>query len=161
MNIAESRTGNAFQRPGSGSTGLSASVERTGALDGSATPDGAARPERPVIKDMHTPSASTRRCPRPGSAATRQCSMSFEQASIVRDSSNYCKRVSHALVRSPVILNTKGPTMTSESFPTGVPAYVPDPSRYDGMKYRRSGRSGLRLPAISLGLWHNFGDTKP
>jgi L-glyceraldehyde 3-phosphate reductase len=29
------------------------------------------------------------------------------------------------------------------------------------MEYRRSGRSGLKLPAVSLGLWHNFGDTKP
>ncbi|HET6738184.1 MAG TPA: aldo/keto reductase, partial [Kribbella sp.] len=29
------------------------------------------------------------------------------------------------------------------------------------MTYRRTGRSGLRLPAISLGLWHNFGDDKP
>jgi L-glyceraldehyde 3-phosphate reductase len=35
--------------------------------------------------------------------------------------------------------------------------YVPAPSRYDTMTYRRSGRSGLKLPAISLGLWHNFG----
>src|SRR5436305_1031330 len=33
--------------------------------------------------------------------------------------------------------------------------------RYDEMQYRRSGRSGLQLPAISLGLWHNFGDAKP
>jgi len=33
--------------------------------------------------------------------------------------------------------------------------------RYDTMQYRRSGRSGLKLPAVSLGLWHNFGDTKP
>lgn len=32
--------------------------------------------------------------------------------------------------------------------------------RYDRMEYRRSGRSGLRLPAISLGLWHNFGDDR-
>ena len=40
--------------------------------------------------------------------------------------------------------------------------YVPDPNRYDGqMPYRRCGRSGLRLPAISLGFWHNFGDDKP
>jgi L-glyceraldehyde 3-phosphate reductase len=31
------------------------------------------------------------------------------------------------------------------------------PNRYDGMQYRRTGRSGLKLPAISLGLWHNFG----
>jgi L-glyceraldehyde 3-phosphate reductase len=34
-------------------------------------------------------------------------------------------------------------------------------NRYDSMPYRRVGRSGLRLPAISLGLWHNFGDDKP
>jgi len=33
--------------------------------------------------------------------------------------------------------------------------------RYDRMTYRRSGRSGLRLPAISLGLWHNFGHDRP
>ncbi|WP_308295519.1 L-glyceraldehyde 3-phosphate reductase [Streptomyces sp. MUM 178J] len=32
--------------------------------------------------------------------------------------------------------------------------------RYDAMEYRRTGRSGLRLPAISLGLWHNFGDDR-
>jgi L-glyceraldehyde 3-phosphate reductase len=38
----------------------------------------------------------------------------------------------------------------------------PDPGRYDGrMPYRRCGRSGLPLPAISLGLWHNFGDDRP
>ncbi len=36
--------------------------------------------------------------------------------------------------------------------------YLPSPMRYDSMVYRRSGRSGLKLPAISLGLWHNFGD---
>ncbi|MEO3976016.1 L-glyceraldehyde 3-phosphate reductase [Streptomyces sp. CAU 1734] len=34
------------------------------------------------------------------------------------------------------------------------------PDRYDSMEYRRSGRSGLRLPAVSLGLWHNFGDDR-
>lgn len=33
--------------------------------------------------------------------------------------------------------------------------------RYEGMEYRRSGRSGIRLPEISLGLWQNFGDTAP
>ncbi len=33
--------------------------------------------------------------------------------------------------------------------------------RYESMTYRRSGRSGLLLPAISLGLWHNFGNTRP
>src|ERR1700749_2834808 len=37
-----------------------------------------------------------------------------------------------------------------------------DPERYDGrMPYRRCGRSGLKLPAISLGLWHNFGHDRP
>lgn len=36
-------------------------------------------------------------------------------------------------------------------------SYLADASRYDTMTYRRSGRSGLLLPAISLGLWHNFG----
>ena len=35
--------------------------------------------------------------------------------------------------------------------------YQPAPDRYDSMKYNRSGRSGLLLPAVSLGLWHNFG----
>lgn len=36
-------------------------------------------------------------------------------------------------------------------------SYVPSASRYDSMKYNRCGNSGLLLPAISLGLWHNFG----
>lgn len=39
--------------------------------------------------------------------------------------------------------------------------YVAAGGRYDAMAYRRSGRSGLKLPAISLGLWHNFGDAQP
>lgn len=41
---------------------------------------------------------------------------------------------------------------------TGGMTYTPNPQRYDSMLYRRVGRSGLQLPAISLGLWHNFGD---
>ncbi|MEY4437486.1 MAG: hypothetical protein RL100_950 [Actinomycetota bacterium] len=36
--------------------------------------------------------------------------------------------------------------------------FVADDKRYQAMKYRRTGRSGLLLPEISLGLWHNFGD---
>jgi L-glyceraldehyde 3-phosphate reductase len=36
-------------------------------------------------------------------------------------------------------------------------SYTPDPKRHDAMEYRRCGRSGLLLPAVSLGLWHNFG----
>jgi len=35
--------------------------------------------------------------------------------------------------------------------------YLPSDSRYRSMHYRRSGRSGVKLPAVSLGLWHNFG----
>ncbi|MDQ1617352.1 MAG: L-glyceraldehyde 3-phosphate reductase, partial [Actinomycetota bacterium] len=38
--------------------------------------------------------------------------------------------------------------------------YLPASDRYDSMTYRRCGRSGLQLPAVSLGLWHNFGDDK-
>jgi len=39
--------------------------------------------------------------------------------------------------------------------------YVADPNRYDGrMPYRRCGRSGIALPAVSLGFWHNFGDDR-
>ena len=39
-------------------------------------------------------------------------------------------------------------------------AYLPAENRYDEMLYNRCGRSGLMLPAISLGLWHNFGEDK-
>jgi L-glyceraldehyde 3-phosphate reductase len=39
--------------------------------------------------------------------------------------------------------------------------YVAADSRYDSMAYHRCGRSGLMLPPISLGLWHNFGDDRP
>ena len=37
-------------------------------------------------------------------------------------------------------------------------SYQASPTRYQDMEYRRCGRSGLKLPAVSLGLWHNFGD---
>jgi len=37
------------------------------------------------------------------------------------------------------------------------PVYTPSPNRYEAMPYNRCGRSGLRLPALSLGLWQNFG----
>jgi L-glyceraldehyde 3-phosphate reductase len=39
--------------------------------------------------------------------------------------------------------------------------YLPAPGRYASMPYRRCGRSGLLLPALSLGLWNNFGDDRP
>src|SRR5664279_3078464 len=40
-------------------------------------------------------------------------------------------------------------------------AYLASSDRYDRMQYRRCGRSGLLLPAVSLGLWHNFGNDRP
>lgn len=40
-------------------------------------------------------------------------------------------------------------------------SHTPNPARYDRMIYRRTGRSGLDLPALSLGFWHNFGDETP
>jgi L-glyceraldehyde 3-phosphate reductase len=40
-------------------------------------------------------------------------------------------------------------------------SYVAAPDRYDGMTYRACGKSGLRLPLLSLGLWHNFSDATP
>ena len=40
-------------------------------------------------------------------------------------------------------------------------SYTPNPGRYNSMEYRRCGRSGLKLPAVSVGLWHNFGHIDP
>jgi L-glyceraldehyde 3-phosphate reductase len=48
----------------------------------------------------------------------------------------------------------------TDSLP-GVHVYTADPARYEAMPYRRTGRSGLKLPALSLGLWHNFGPDRP
>ena len=39
--------------------------------------------------------------------------------------------------------------------------YVAAEDRYEHMPYRRCGRSGVELPAVSLGLWQNFGDDRP
>ncbi len=44
---------------------------------------------------------------------------------------------------------------------TGLGGTMPSANRYDTMKYNRCGRSGSMLPPISLGLWHNFGETTP
>ena len=41
------------------------------------------------------------------------------------------------------------------------PVYSPSPDRYDAMAYRRCGRSGVQIPVLSLGMWHNFGSHKP
>ena len=47
--------------------------------------------------------------------------------------------------------------MTQMPLLDGAP-FAASPDRYEAMPYRRSGRSGLKLPALSLGFWHNFGD---
>jgi len=57
-------------------------------------------------------------------------------------------------------------TPTPQSFLSTTAPYLPAPyhalaTRYDQMPFRRTGRSGLLLPEISLGLWHNFGDADP
>lgn len=47
-----------------------------------------------------------------------------------------------------------------QRYVTDSPLYRASADRYEHMEYRRTGRSGLKLPAVSLGLWHNFGDDR-
>jgi L-glyceraldehyde 3-phosphate reductase len=54
--------------------------------------------------------------------------------------------------------DTRGVPFNADLAPT---VYVPAAGRYEAMPYRRCGRSGLKLPPISLGLWQNFGDDRP
>ena len=42
-----------------------------------------------------------------------------------------------------------------------IMSWHPYPARYENMQYRYCGKSGLRLPALSLGLWHSFGHVQP
>lgn len=53
------------------------------------------------------------------------------------------------------------PGTRTRANPSGVALYTAHPDRYADMPYRRTGRSGLKLPALSLGLWHNFGPDRP
>src|SRR5665811_205077 len=55
----------------------------------------------------------------------------------------------------------RGSQYMTQTPPLDSPAFSALPDRYEAMPYRPSGRSGLKLPALSLGLWHNFGDTSP
>ena len=50
---------------------------------------------------------------------------------------------------------------TRDAARLGAMSYLAASNRYDDMPYRRVGRSGLHLPAVSLGLWQNFGDVDP
>src|SRR6266511_3911311 len=52
-------------------------------------------------------------------------------------------------------------TVPASAQEAAVTTYLPAPGRYDAMQYRRAGRSGLQLPAMSLGLWQNFGGDRP
>jgi L-glyceraldehyde 3-phosphate reductase len=54
--------------------------------------------------------------------------------------------------RSPIASGIERPPIFASM------SYTADTNRYDSMQYRRSGMSGLKLPAVSLGLWHNFGE---
>jgi len=60
--------------------------------------------------------------------------------------------------RGPVLVEYSAVTYHAELGPSH---YAPRADRYEAMPYRRCGRSGLKLPAISLGLWQNFGDDRP
>ena len=62
----------------------------------------------------------------------------------------------------PRLFSRRMPATRGKQRPeASIMAYLPAPDRYDRMTYRRSGRSGLDLPAISLGLWQNFGEKTP
>ena len=62
------------------------------------------------------------------------------------------------LIRSPSRIDSSpAPRRSSHD----VTSYLPAEDRYSSMTYRRCGRSGLLLPAVSLGLWQNFGDDRP
>src|SRR5689334_12286194 len=72
------------------------------------------------------------------------------KASPITTNTHY-SRDAHAASPTPLLFSTRTPAM----------AYEAASARYSDMQYRVSGKSGLKLPALSLGLWHNFGDTTP
>ena len=55
------------------------------------------------------------------------------------------------------MISTEDETSTEYDLEVKIMAYQADKNRYQEMDYKRCGRSGLKLPAVSLGLWHNFG----
>ena len=70
--------------------------------------------------------------------------------------------------RTPRLFGSRPSIAALESIQTStkteqrdVTSYIPAEDRYGSMAYRRCGRSGLLLPAVSLGLWQNFGDDRP
>ena len=67
---------------------------------------------------------------------------------------DYLLRVLDCVISNRFSTNT-------QTEPQRVPSYLPAEDRYRSMTYRRCGRSGLLLPAVSFGLWQNFGDDRP
>src|SRR3712207_1254585 len=71
-------------------------------------------------------------------------------------------RVHHCLEQGIAAALTRGDARcTPRSIVRASMTYLAASDRYDHMRYRRCGRSGLQLPAVSLGLWHNFGHDRP
>ena len=67
----------------------------------------------------------------------------------------------HQLFRSLGGIHSRRFRVDTETEQSDVMSYHPAEDRYGAMTYRRCGRSGIRLPAVSLGLWQNFGDDRP
>src|SRR5205814_754929 len=112
------------------------------------------------------PSRSASRKPRPRDGATpilaRSSSCSEEtgetQLRLPDLPAGYDGAQAATGMPAPVPVENSAVTYAVELGPT---RYAPRAERYEAMSYRRCGRSGLQLPAISLGLWQNFGDDRP
>ena len=113
---------------------------------GAGSPGAAAAPPAPVTT---TDSASA------NAAAARDGRMRTPEDDDRCPDPTTARRPGYPSVRGPPG-PTAGPPGTMRDM-----AYRAADDRYDSMTYRRTGRSGLDLPAISLGLWHNFGDDVP
>src|SRR4051812_45830879 len=103
---------------------------------------------------MSPPTADDRQGARPPavSRATRRTGMATApDGRFVRAASTLVRGSQHARCDE----RRNGARMTAMD---DLDSYLPAAGRYDAMEYRRCGRSGLKLPAVSLGLWHNFGD---
>src|SRR3954451_21441791 len=106
---------------------------------------------------MSPPTADDRQGARPPavSRATRRTGMATApDGRFVRAASTLVRGSQHARCDE----RRNGARMTAMD---DLDSYLPAAGRYDAMEYRRCGRSGLKLPAVSLGLWHNFGDDVP
>src|SRR6195952_1077223 len=62
------------------------------------------------------------------------------------------------LLKNRIVYSSLNFNFTQLNINNNLMSYIPAPDRYSNMLYRRCGKSGIKLSAISLGLWHNFGD---